>query len=59
MAGEREEQLRLERRALAAAVEIGEERVVFSSRTTVASSRAPSRSASAVLPTPIGPSIAR
>ena len=50
MAVEQVEQLRLQRGAGTVGVEVGEERILGSSSTTVASSRVPSRSASAVLP---------
>jgi hypothetical protein len=52
------EQLGLERGARPIRVEIGQERVVVVFEDDVASNRVPSRSASAVLPTPIGPSTA-
>ena len=55
---EQVEQLRLQRRAGASGVEIGEERIVRFLEHAVASRREASRSASDDLPTPIGPSIA-
>jgi hypothetical protein len=53
---EEEEQLRLEAGAGPLGVEVGQERVVGFLRTAVASTWAARRSASAVLPTPGGPS---
>ena len=58
VAGEQAEQLRLERGAGAAACSSPSNGLSISSRTSAASSRLASRSASAVLPTPAGPSIA-